>query len=306
LTQTAKIDRSRGRQCLIAPLLTLLIIAALLDVALAAQEPERAGVSIALETTRDRWHYRFENPSSFGTAELVPHEFTQTYWGDNQWVVVRGQFNLSRKAQGRPRLFEAEIAATPPKTTRGDDYDTFFQPSGDVVVAGTTGHVSMQSWRANGMIGIGRAGGLDWGVGYEYRRDRSIFGPGNKTITHTQPASLESSVITTRETTVSQMYGLTLRATRRWTGDSWSVALGVDAAPASRARLLTLLPDKYPGMDIVFSTLANEVRPSISVCLGRHHPISVTAAYTRSARYKRSAELERSAASVSVGLGWNK
>ena len=55
-----------------------------------AQQPERSGISFAYERTRDRFHYRFENPSSFDTPELVPHEFTQTYWGDNQWLVVRG------------------------------------------------------------------------------------------------------------------------------------------------------------------------------------------------------------------------
>src|SRR5260221_10708152 len=102
-----------------------------------AQNLPPNGVSVSIETTRDRWHYRFENPSSFSTAELVPHEFTQTYWGDNQWVVFG--LRLAPLAQGRGRLFETEIAATRPRTTRGDDYDTFFQPSGDVVVAGTTG-----------------------------------------------------------------------------------------------------------------------------------------------------------------------
>jgi hypothetical protein len=280
-------------------LLTTLVIVALRSASVAAQQHAPGGVSVAIETTRDRWHYRFENPSSFGTAELVPHEFTQTYWGDNRWAVFRGHFRAGT------HLFETEIAATAPKTTRGDDYDTFFQPSGDVVVAGTTGNVSMRSWRASQLIGVAHGAGLDWSVGYEYRRDRSIFGPGNKTVTHTQPASVESSIISTRETTVSQVYGVAIRASKRWAGNAWSVVLGIDASPASRARLLTQLPDKYPGVDIVFAALANELRPSMQVCLGRHYPVSVTAGYARAARYKKSGEFVRNAVTVDVGVGWN-
>jgi hypothetical protein len=285
----------------IAAFLVLLAFAA---PAAAQQEPSN-GVSFSIEATRDRWHYRFENPSSFGTAELVPHEFTQTYWGDNRWAVFRGQFTLGKT---QPHLFETEIAVTAPKTTRGDDYDTFFQPSGDVVVAGTTGNVSMQSWRVRQLIGVGQSGGplkIAWSVGYQYRRDRSLFGPGDKTVTHTQPASLERSVITTRETTVSQVYGVVIRASRRWAGRAWSAEVGIDASPLSRARLLTQLPDKYPGMDIVFATLANELRPSMRLCLGRHYPVSVATMYTRSARYKKSGEFVRNAVSVDVGIGWN-
>lgn len=55
----------------------------------------------AYERTRDRFHYRFENPSSFDTSELVPHEFTQTYWGDNHWFVVRGVLRRKRAWTGR-------------------------------------------------------------------------------------------------------------------------------------------------------------------------------------------------------------
>jgi hypothetical protein len=270
----------------------------------AAQDRAPSGVSFSIETTRDRCHYRFEHPSSFGTADLVPHEFTQTYWGDNQWALL--SLRLASLAQGRPRMFDTEIAVTAPKTTRGDDYDTFFQPSGDVVVAGTTGDVSMQSWRARQLIGVG--GGplnIAWSVGYQYRRDRSIFGPGDKTVTHTQPASPERSVITTRETTVSQVYGVVIRASRRWAGSAWNVELAVDVSPVTRARLLTRLPDKYPGVDIVFATLANELRPSMRLCLGRHYPVSVATTYTRSAPYKKSGEFVRNAVSVDVGIGWN-
>jgi hypothetical protein len=137
-----------------------------------AQQPQaEPGISVGVETTRDRFHYRFENPSSFDTVDLVPHEFTQTYWADNRWLVVRARFGVQH------HLFESEVAATPLRTTRGDDYDTFFQRTGDVVVSGTTGDVAMRSWRAQQTIGLGRAAGVDWNIGYQFRHDRSVFGP---------------------------------------------------------------------------------------------------------------------------------
>ena len=51
-------------------------------------------------------------------------------------------------------FFQSEFAVTRRRVTRGDDYDTFFQPTGDVVVAGTTGDVAMRSWRARQTIGL--------------------------------------------------------------------------------------------------------------------------------------------------------
>jgi hypothetical protein len=263
-------------------------------------EPEGRGISAGVETTRDRFHYRFENPSSFGTVDLVPHEFTQTYWADNRWLVVRARFGPEH------HVFESEVAATPSRTTRGDDYDTFFQPTGDIVVTGTTGDVAMRSWRARQTIGLGRVAGIDWSIGYQFRHDRSNFGPGLKTISHTQPASLESSIIYTRETTISAVYGLVIGMDRRWNAGSWSGAVGIEASPASRARLTTLLPDKYPGQSIVFSALVASLDPRFTIGYGRHWPVSVTAGYFRTLRYTGSSQLIREAASVGVSFGYSR
>jgi hypothetical protein len=261
-------------------------------------QPQQRGVSVGVETTRDRFHYRFENPSSFGTIDLVPHEFTQTYWADNRWLVVRARFGPSN----HPLV--SKFAITPSRTTRGDDYDTFFQPTGDVVVTGTTGDVVMRSWRALQTIGLGRAGGLDWNIGYQFRHDRSVFGPGLKTITHTRPASLESSIIYTRETTMSTVYGLVIGLDKRWTAGSWSGAFGVEASPATQARLTTLLPDKYPGQNIVFSGVAVTVDPSFTIAYGRRWPVSVTAGYFHSFNYSHSSQFVRKAASVGLSVGY--
>jgi hypothetical protein len=257
-------------------------------------------ITFSLETTRDRFRYRFENPSSFNTAELVPHEFTQTYWGDNTWFVIRGRFNIG------VHPFESEFAATPQRSTRGDDYDTFFQPSGDVVVAGTTGQVSMRSFRIREIVGLGHRAGLDWNVGYGYRRDRSIFDPGLKTISHTEPSSLEASMIYTRETTISENIELQFGSGRSWAAGKWRARLGADLAPVSRARLTTRLPDKYPGQDIVFSAIVMTLQPAFVLSYGDRWPISVTAGYTRTFSYVKSHQLERSPAAVGVGLGWSR
>lgn len=267
---------------------------------LRAQAREPGGVSFGYETTHDRFFYRFENPSTFSTDELVPHEFTQTYWGDHQWVVVRGRFNAGT------HVLESELGATPQRSTRGDDYDTFFEPSGDVVVVGTTGNVSMRSWRLRQTVGLARKAGFDWSMGYQYRRDRSEFHPGLKTTSHTRPSSLESFIIYTRETTISENFALDLGLSRQWTtSNGWRVRLGVSGSPATNARLTTLLPDKYPGQTIVFTAIVGAVSPSFSATYGNKWPLTFSAGYTRTFSYLKSRQFERKAARLGFEIGFN-
>jgi hypothetical protein len=261
-----------------------------------AQPPERTGITMAYERTRDRFHYRFENPSSFDTTELVPHEFTQTYWGDNHWFIVRGTFTAGS------RLFETEAAATPQVSTRGDDYDTFFQPSGDIVVTGTTGGVSMRSWRVSQMIGLTRTAGVDWSLGFQYRQDRSEFHPGLKSTQHTQPPSREEEWIYTRETTISRTYGVAVRPRRTWEGASWRLTVAGDIVPVMTARLTTLLPDKYPGRTIVFSALVMSAEPKLIVEIGRRRPITISAGYSSTLSYLKSRQFVRHAVHVAAGV----
>lgn len=98
---------------------------------------------------------------------------------------------IAADAPAGSRLLETEAAATPQRSTRGDDYDTFFEPSGNVVIVGTTGGVSMRSWRVQQMIVLGKKAGADWLIGYQYRQDRSEFHPGLKSTRHTQPPSFD-------------------------------------------------------------------------------------------------------------------
>ena len=261
-----------------------------------AQEP--TGISIAYERTRDRFHYTFKNPSSLGTEELIPHEFTQTYWADNQWLVLRGRFRAGSRA------LETEVAATPQVSTRGDDYDTFFEPSGNVVVTGTTGGISMRSWRVHQMIELAQNAGVVWSVGYQYRQDRSEFHPGLKSTRTSQPPSFEEFWIYTRETTISRNYGVIVRPQRTWAAETWRVTIDADVLPLMTARLTTLLPDKYPGRTIVFSALAVSLEPHVQLVLGHARPITILLGYNRTLSYLKSREFVRQAIKISAGVGF--
>lgn len=277
----------------------LCAIGVAVQVSTAGAQQTQPGFTISYEVSRDRFHYRFENPSSFDTPALVPHDFKQEYWGDNQWVVVQARYLVGE------RLLETEFAATPQRTTRGDDFDTSYQPSGDVVVSGTTGNVSLRSWRVRQNIGLGDAAGLAWHVGYQYRRDRSLFHPGTKTVSHTQPASTVVSITYDRETTRSETHEVRVGARRTWGApQGWRMGLAVDLAPTTNARATTVLPDKYPGRDILFNAIVFTVSPSVTVSHGERWPMSLSLGHTRTFSYVRSRQFERNAVSAMVRLGY--
>ena len=259
-----------------------------------AQQAEGTQITVAYERTRDRFHYRFENPSTFDTVELVPHEFTQTYWADNGWLVMRARL-------GR---FETEAAATPSRSTRGDDFDTFFQPSGDVVVSGTTGGISMRSWRVRQSMGIGRKAGIDWTIAYGYRSDHSDFHPGLKSISHTRPPSSESFMVFTRETTTSRTYGGDIGMARTWRQGRWRITAEGRAAPIGNGRLSIELPDKYPGQTLVFNAIFAAVEPAVTVAAGNRWPIAVRIGYARTFSYGGSRQFLRNAVTVGASVGW--
>ena len=204
-------------------------------------------VSLGVEVRRDRYHYRFENPSSFDTTALVPHSFRQSYVADNRWLVVRARYRVGRQ------LWATEVAVTPERVTLGDDFDTFRQPNGDVVTSGTRGDVSLRSWRiAQRLVDAGspRVRVL---AGYVYRRDRARFHPADRVVTHTGPPAETRTFITTRETTISETHELRFGVDRTWRrAGGWELRAAAEGAPALVARLTTRLPDKYPGRDVVF------------------------------------------------------
>jgi hypothetical protein len=255
------------------------------------------GVSVSFEATRDRFHYQFENPSSFDTVEPVPHSFRQTYWGDHRWLVVNAAYRLGGRG------LATEVAATAQRTTRGDDFDTFYQPDGDVAVSGTTGNVSLRSWRLRQTIALGRAFGVGWHAGYQYRRDRSVFHDGTKIVTHTQPPSRVESLETTRATTISTVHEVQFVAAHDWTtSGGWRGRVEMAMSPTTNARLTTLLPDKYPGREILFTAIVFTLAPRVTIAYGKRWPIEVSVGGIRTFSYQDSRQFERTAASIRVGI----
>ncbi len=255
--------------------------------------------SLLYTLTRDRFDYYFENPSSFDTPFLIPHHFTQRYDGDAQWLALRLRY------PGLGARWETEIGLAPARVTRGDDFDTFLQPDGDVVRSGTTGNVSMRSLRLAQLIGLKPQAGLSWQAGYRVRRDRSDFHEGHKSISHAKPPALERSLVTTRETTISEVHEIWFRGERRLAfGPTWAVTGSIGISPATIARLTTRLPDKYPGREIVFTATGFAVGGQLGLSRTiRRVEIEAAIDYGRAWSYRPSMQFHRTMLGATVGLG---
>ena len=275
--------------------LMLLLLA--LPAAAAAQAFELAA---GYERQRDRFTYRFEHPSSFDTAELVPHFFVQRYVADNHWGRVRAGYSINGI-----RL-QTTVAAAPQITTYGDDIDTFLQPSGDVVTSGTTGNVSLRSWRVEQRVDLTRGRAVNVYAGYGYRGDRARFHEGHKAVTHTRPPSIERSIVTTRETTWSDVHQMRFGVDATRTSGAWRALWHAEAAP-SIARLTVELPDKYPGRLLRFRAAPLFGRTGISVqrSIGGVL-VGAGAEYSRAWNYRSKGTLNRDTLSLSASLGWRR
>ncbi len=262
--------------------------------------PAAASVSwtVGLEYQRDRFDYRFENPSSFNTAEPVPHYFEQQYDADNMWVTGRLRFMLGSRA------FETEGGVTSAATGAGSDYDTFYQPDGNVIVYGTTAVTHAWSWRVAQYVDLGSWRGLRFRAAYSYRRDRADFLPSDTTIVQTNPPSSSSFWNSDRETTISEVHEIRLGLERHVdAGAGWRVRLTADAAPTTLARLTTILPDKYPE-PVVFIAKAFSANAALHVTrqIGRWHA-GMTVSYAQAWSYQESAAFHRKAVSGGLVVG---
>jgi hypothetical protein len=207
--------------------------------------PVGAQVTAGVETRRDRFTYHFDNPSSIDTPFLVPHFFEQKYVADNVWLMGRVSYIAGIR-------WETAAAVTPQRTSTADDYDTFFDPDGTVLVSGTTGGISIRSWQVSQRGEVARRGAAALVSGYRLRLDRSNFHLGHKTVTR-NGVVLEASDVTTRETTSSQLHELLFGLTAAFDLDHRSrFSLDTEVSPVALGRLLVQLPDKYPGQDLVF------------------------------------------------------
>ena len=274
--------------------------------ALAQQTPRAAppasppGVrwSAGVEYQRDRFDYRFENPSSYDTPDRVPHAFQQRYDADNFWLTARLSFTLGRRA------FESEGGISAAASGTGSDYDTFYQPDGNVIVYGTTAMTDAWSWRAAQYVVLGSWLGVRWRGAYSYRRDRAEYRPSYTTIVQTRPPSSTAFWNSGRETAISEVHEVRIGVERAFGLDTgWRIHVTGDAAPTTLARLTTILPDKYPE-PIVFIAKGLSVNASLHAARrigGWHAGIAVTYAQTWS--YSSSDAYHRKAVSATAEIG---
>jgi hypothetical protein len=226
----------------------------------ASSSPPRVTLSLGVERRVEHVRYHFTDRSSFDTAALVPHFFEQAYDASNTWISAAAAYRLAGAAA------RTEVAFTPRVTTPGSDLDTFFDPSGDVIVSGTDGVVSLGSWAVSERLGIATWRGWTIGVTVGYRRSRAVFPPDFVIVTHTIPPSSTRTFTTDRETTISQVIESGFIGDAEWrVGGAWRLSASVDALPITRGRLTVSLPDKYPGRDTTAEATAFGARARLAI-----------------------------------------
>jgi hypothetical protein len=198
---------------------------------------------------------------------------------------------------------ELTLAVTPQRTRRADDFDTFVQPDGNVIVTGTTGNASLRSWRIAERFVVGRWRSVTVGFEYGYRRHRARYHDGDGITTTTRPPSVAHRVVTTRETTVFELHepAWAVRAARRAPGGRIDAAF--DVTPLALARLTVDLPDKYPGRRLVFHARVSTIGGRIGYTRERSGwtwRVGVRAG--RSISWKQAEQLDARALSLEVGL----
>ncbi len=276
----------------------LLALSACVVASAPVEAQNEAQFSAGSEYRIDQFTYRFENPSSFDQG-LVPHFFRQHYDSDSPWLLLRVAY------RPEARRWTTEVAVTPEVVTYGDDYDTFYQSDGDVVTSGTRGNVSLRSWRLDHRMTTFTSKQLRVYVGYGYRRDRARFHEGYKTVIHTRPPSLEESIVTTRETTTSDVHEVRVGIEGTVTPGTWRLTWRTEASPVTTGRLTVWLPDKYPDRVIRFWAPTFGAAASVGAArVVNGMLLSLQLGASRTWSYRTAASLQREAITVAASVGW--
>ena len=272
-------------------------VAALLFVCVACDAAAQDAVfTIGAGVERDRFTWHFTNPSSFDTTALVPHFFEQRYTVDNLWVDAEARYRAGVR-------WITSVGATPERDANADDYDTFFDPDGTVIVSGTTGPARIRSFRLSQRAEIARASPIRFDVGYRFRLDTADFGVGHKTVTR-NGLLVEATDVTTRERTTSQLHEIFVGvAAARSISSRWRLSIAGDAAPTAVGRLLVQLPDKYPGQDLVFLAKVLSTRGSLGFTRDGKWPIHLSVDGGRTWSYHAEDALTRTGVGVRVAVG---
>jgi hypothetical protein len=265
-------------------------------------EPARSAIGpktellIGIEIRRDRFSYHFENPSAFDTSVLVPHFFEQRYKADNAWAVGRLRYTAGLR-------WETALGATLSRASTGDDDDTFFDPDGTVWVSGTTGGLSIHSFEVSQRAEVGRLDALHFAVGYRLRLDHSTFHVGHKTVTQ-NGMLVAATDVSSPETTTSQMHEVTFGLNAaRMLGGAWRVAGDGELAPTTIGRLAVRLPEKYPGMDLVFVAHAFSASADVRLTRLGRWPVELGLKADQTWSYGSTNRLTRQVFGLHVSVG---
>lgn len=242
-----------------------------------------AQVTVGAEYDRDRYTYHFDNPSSFDTAALVPHFFEQTYNADNLWLVASARYVAAIP-------FETSGGITPTRESTADDYDTFFDPDGTVFVSGTTGPISVHSWRIGQLAEVGRIGHVAITASYRLRADKSDFHVGHKTVVR-NGVTIAAFDVSSPEFTSSIVHNIA--------GGVRVGGFSAELAPIMLGRLIVQLPDTYPGQDLEFLAKGGSASASFALTRARMS-FGVDAHHTWS--YSSTASLSRNGIAVRMGF----
>ena len=260
--------------------------------------PDGVDIRVAYEAQRDHLRYTFENPSNIDTAFLVPHSFTQRYIANNHWILGSARYTI------RDDVMQTEFGMTPERQTRGSDLDTFYDPGNDIVVSGTNGDVRLRSLRF-GHWSEGRLFGLPTRVGYTFRRDRSQFLPTDRIVTHTNPPSEVRSATFGHETTISQAHEIAIEVSRpRALPRAWQLVPIAEVSPLIFARLITKLPDKYPGQDIIFDAKSIGVGAGLQLVRQQPFPLRISLQYRQAWGYRQARQYRRDNLTIGASIGF--
>jgi hypothetical protein len=196
---------------------------------------------------------------------------------------------------------------TPQRTTHGDDYDTFFNPDGNVIVSGTYGNVSLRSILFTQRVEIVEIAGAALRAGYRYRRERARFQFGPSFETQTLPPSAILERLPNDETTRASVHSVEFGVRKTFDfGPRARLRVEADIAPAAVALLTTILPTKYPGREIVASATGLEISSRLALVLelARGFGLELYGAYGRYRSYAAPDGLRRETAGVGFRIVW--
>lgn len=256
-----------------------------------------AQVRVGTSVTRERTDYHFDAPSSYDTADLVPHFFEQHYELDNVWIEAA----LTHRAvvPGVTR-----VAATAVRQRLATDYDTFFNPGGVVWVSGTTGDARVHSMRVEHEVAVGRSHGVAWTGGYRFQLDRASFLDGYRTDVR-NGVLVSARTVTSPEYTSAQRHEVFVRGSgARAVGQRWLLTLRGTASPATLSRLAIRLPEKYPNQTLVYNASgpSGAVRLELARSVSRL-PFSLHLESGRTWSYRSTARASRRAVTAGITFG---